>query len=311
MVGSIVNEEGILVPSSRPELRRGGGLRALVLTYRRPREATLTVRHLVDAEGFAPWEILLVINAEGGLEDPELTASVPVLVLPENRGPAGGFRAGLERLAVDKAVDWVYVCEDDAGQLSLPSPRVGELRLLAEERETNGARVGAIVAYGRTLDRRSGLTRPHIPDHTGPRLQQTDVAAWGSTLVSGRALRSGILPDPAWFFGYEDFDFFLSLSAEGFEVLLDREAAVAVQNDRLHGYDVKRNLEPWRSFYATRNFLELRRRHGHVGWTVTHLVKSARRARLSSTAEGRRAILRGLFHGFRGQLGRDQTSKGL
>lgn len=298
-----------MVDVERP-FRSQSDVRAMVLTYRRPREATRTVRHLVEVEGFEPRDVLLVVNAEGGLDDESLASEVELLVLQENSGPAGGFRAGLEHLSALDGVAWVYVCEDDAGELSLPAPRVTALRELADEWIESGHRPGAIVAYGRRLDRRTGLTIPHDPDPHGPRLQPTDVAAWGSTLISVDALRRGVLPDPAWFFGYEDFDFFLRLRATGYEVLLDRDSALDVRCERLHGHGSVGEVAAWRSYYAARNFLELRRRHGHLGWTVVHVLKSVRRAQLSRSRATRRSIARGLVDGFRRRLGRDPSGAG-
>ncbi len=52
-----------------------------------------------------------------------------------------------------------------------------------------------------------------------------DVACWGATLVSRQVVEAGVLPDPDWFFGLEDFDFFCRVREAGFEVLVDRDAA--------------------------------------------------------------------------------------
>ena len=280
-------------------------VRGLVLTYRRRRQATETVRHLVEAEGFDPGNILLVVNAHGGLDDADLAQRVPTVVLRENLGPAGGFREGLMRLAEDERTDWIYVCEDDVGALSLPAPRVRELVTATEAvARDQGRRIGAVVSYGRRLDRRTGLTRPQAAAGEGDRFQPTDVAAWGSTLVAAGPVREGVLPDADFFFGYEDFDFFLQLQGRGYEVLLDRDAAVAVADETLHGYVSASAVETWRTYYATRNFLELRRRHGHLGWTVVHLLKSLRRCHLIHSRAGCRAILEGLRDGFRHKLGR-------
>ena len=71
---------------------------ALVLTYRRPGLATRSVRWLVDDEGIPPEDIVLVVNGDGGLDDPSLEGSIEVLRLPENVGPAGGFARGLRHV---------------------------------------------------------------------------------------------------------------------------------------------------------------------------------------------------------------------
>jgi hypothetical protein len=64
---------------------------AVVVTHMRPRLATATVRSLIDVEGFAPERVVVVVNGEGGLEDPALEQAVRMVHLPTNTGPAGGL----------------------------------------------------------------------------------------------------------------------------------------------------------------------------------------------------------------------------
>jgi hypothetical protein len=281
---------------------------AVVLTYRRPRLATQVVRRLVAEEGFAPVQVLLVVNGEGGLEDPQLEAAVRVLRLPGNLGPAGGFRAGLVAAAEDPAAKWVYVCEDDVGLLDLPSPRVSHV--LCEVERWRSQPVGAVVAYGRTLDQRGG-TLPHLPaQHTG--LEPVDVAVWGASLVSTEVVRKGVLPDADLFFGFEDFDFFFALRRAGFELLVDRASARAVADAHMtvQGRDAAlsssrpvESEEPWRYYYAARNFIPLARRYGNWRWLAWHLAYSARRVQLARSAAVSKATLSGLVDGARGRLG--------
>ena len=49
----------------------------------------------LDVEGFAPDRVVVVVNGEGGLDDPELERAVRMVRLPSNIGPAGGFRRGM------------------------------------------------------------------------------------------------------------------------------------------------------------------------------------------------------------------------
>lgn len=284
---------------------------AVVLTHRRPRLATQSVRHLLDVERMAPANIVVVVNGEGGLSDPDLAASVDVVHLAVNTGPAGGMRTALEYATADPGVEWVYLCEDDIGASNLPGPRLQGVRDLARRYEHDHDRpLGAVVAYGRRLDRRTGLTVPHVPQSEGSGLIPTDVASWGASLVSRRVVDAGVLPDDSLFFGYEDFDFWLAMREAGFDLLLDagcarhlghsvhptgRETALG------HARPID-DTEPWRRYYEARNFIHLSRRHGHVGWTATHLAKSVRRGALGG-APHRRAILDGLLDGFRGRTG--------
>lgn len=291
-----------------------GGVAAVVLTYRRVRLATQVVSGLLKHEGFDPSHVLLVVNGEGGLDDPELQAQINVLHLADNLGPAGGYAAGMRWVAEKLDVRWVYLCEDDVGLFDLPSPRVADLVVRTEQfmqAPSTSARVGAVVAFGRDLDPRTGATRPHAPG-TSDELEEVSVAAWGASLLSMEVVTAGILPDPSMFFGYEDFDFWLRMRRAGFRLLQDPCAARTMGDrtslaGRAQAHAAHRPLdvhEPWRRYYEARNFFVLYRRYGHAGWLLSHLAKSVRRAHLSPTWAHRSALARGLVDGVRGVSGR-------
>lgn len=296
-------------------VRRPTSVVAVVLTHARPRLAELTVRMLIDVEAFTPKDIILVINGEGGLEDPELEASIDCVRLANNIGPAGGFRAGIERALSQQRADWIYVCEDDVALLQLDRPLVRDLVARVEALHApSPADVAAVVAYGRQLDLGSGRTAPHDPGSAD--FVETDCAAWGCTLLNQHALRDlDVLPDSEMFFGYEDIDFFLRIGSVGGTVLLDgitaRDAAAQVspkgRTDQFRGERPDDSDEQaWRHYYAARNFFVLRRRYGRARWTVTHIALSVRRWQLArfGLAVGR-AILDGLIDGLRGKQGQD------
>src|SRR3954447_18837675 len=93
---------------------------AVVLTHRRRRLATSLVRSLTEDEGFSPDRIVLVVDRDGGLDDPALEDELCVIRLETNGGPAAGFRAGLEAVFSDPTVAYAYLCEDDVGLMGLP-----------------------------------------------------------------------------------------------------------------------------------------------------------------------------------------------
>ena len=146
--------------------------------------------------------------------------------LPENLGPAGGFRAGLVEAFTDPACRWAYLCEDDIGLFDVPAPRVAGLVARVDRARPAHPAVGAVVAYGRSFVGRGAHTVNVVPAHAD--LVPVDVACWGATLVAREVVGAGVLPDDALFFGVEDFDFFCRVRAAGFEVLLDGVAARAV-----------------------------------------------------------------------------------
>ena len=283
----------------------------VVLTHRRPRLATRLVRSLLDEEGFTSDRIHLVIDRDGGLEDPRLEAELQVLRTTTNAGPAAGFREGMASAFARPGTDWVYVCEDDVLLSGLPTSRVSELRREIDAwAEDTGREPGAVVAYGRRFrPRRGGATLPFVPEPGTARLQPVDVAAWGATLVSRRVHDAGLRPDDHWFFGYEDFDFFLAVRQAGFDVLVD---AVSARATAAYAFDASSAEvdrpgiadEPWRSYYVARNFFELARRHGDRSWTAWHLLLTARRFQLAGNPAARRAIAHGLVDGLRGRGGR-------
>ena len=285
---------------------------AVVVTHRRPRLATQVVAGLVEREGLDPSQIFLVVNGEGGLDDAELEAAVRTVRLAENLGPAAGFRAGMLAAFGSGPYRWAYCCEDDVGLFELPSPRLAGL--LASVDAFEAARgvlpIGAVVAYGRDLDRRTGHTVVH-ESAAQSGLEVVDVASWGATLVSRRVLEAGVVPADEWFFAFEDFDFFLRVRRAGLLVLEDRLAASAVAaqmslagRDAALGRDRPLDAEePWRAYYPARNYFRLARLQGRPSWAVAHVAYSARRIQLAGSAPERGAILVGLADGIRGRTG--------
>jgi hypothetical protein len=285
------------------------GVTAVVLTHRRPRLAGDVVRSLLEDEGFPPHRVVVVVNGTGGLDDAALEESVQMVWLEENFGPAAGFGAGILQAFADPGTRWAYLCEDDIGLFGLPTPRVAEL-VRRLESEASLADTGAVVAYGRRFVGR-GHSENVVPGTGDPALLPVDVAAWGATLLSRKVFERGVLPDPDWYFGYEDFDFFCRVRASGLSVLVDSAAArVAARvqttggrDDAMAGARPNDSDEPWRAYYVARNFLHLARAHGSPSWTAWHFAYSARRIQMASNTEERLATLHGLFDGMRGRLG--------
>ncbi len=283
----------------------------MVLTHKRPGLAGDVVRSLLDDEGLPPGRVVVVVNGDGGLDDPELEAQVRLVRLPRNLGPAGGFRAGLVEAFSEPGTGWAYLCEDDIGLFDLPVPRLADVldraRPIAATR-----RVGAVVAYGRSFVGRGAHTLNTVPAPCPPDdLSSVDVACWGATLVSRAVVDTGVLPDPTWFFGLEDFDFFCRVREAGFDVLVDGVAARRVADDQtmqgregaLEGRRPTDQDEAWRSYYHARNSFALARRHGQVSWIGWHLAYSARQLQAAHSWERRGAILHGLWDGALGRMG--------
>jgi hypothetical protein len=294
-----------------PEAANEGldGVTAVVVTHRRPRLAGDLVRSLIHDEGFRPQQVVVVVSGEGGLDDAGLEDSVRMVRLATNVGPGAGFREGLRR-AFDGSVEWAYLCEDDVVLSGLPVPRVASLLEAVRRRSPTSMPVGAVVAYGRRFDRR-GHASNVVPPAGGPRLVPVDVAAWGATLVHRAVVERGVLPDPEWYFGYEDFDFFCRVREAGLAVLVDAESARAVaatqtsrgREEAIAGARPTDGDESWRAYYVARNFFLLARAHGSVRWVGWHLAYSGRRLQLAGSGAERSAIVHGLIDGARGRRG--------
>ncbi len=285
---------------------------AIVLTHMRPRLAGDVVRSLLGSEAFRGDQVVAVVNGPGGLDDPALEAAVRMVRLPANRGPAGGFRAGMEAAFADPDTRWAYLCEDDIGLFDLPSPRVASVLRRVRQAESSASPVGAVVAYGRNFVGRGAHTVNVVPPVGPPgELTPVDVACWGATLVSRSVFEAGVLPDERLFFGLEDFDFFCRVRKAGFRVVVDGEAARAVA-DQQTSVGRRRAIgsarpgdvdESWRSYYHARNSIELARRHGRPDWYAWHALYSLRHLQRARRGAERSAIARGLWDGMLGRLG--------
>lgn len=280
-----------------------------ILTHQRPSLATETLKRLVARERVDSSAVTLVINGDGGLSDAELYSPRTVR-LDSNLGPAGGMACALD-LAIEDNLDWVLLCEDDASDaLDASAPIATILEEISKLGED--ANVGAVVSYGRAMDWHTGRTVPDIPDGSETGLRRTDVAAWGATLVNVEAVRAGARPDPSWFFGFEDFDFFLELRRLGYATMMDTDCARSLgrsvhPSGRRESYRGRRavdDAEPWRRYYEARNFVLLARKHGLRRWQADHVVASFKRCRHGGFGHWR-AIVRGLWDGARGRSGRN------
>jgi GT2 family glycosyltransferase len=288
------------------------GVTAVVLTHMRPRLAGDVVRSLLQVEGLVPDRVVLVVNGVGGLDDPDLEAAIHTIRLADNAGPAGGFRAGLEEAFSDPTTRWAYLCEDDIGLFDLPAPRLVSVLDRLEAGGPGARPVGAVVAYGRSFVGRGAHTANVVPPaEGGADFVPVDVACWGATLVSRAAFEAGVLPDPRWFFGLEDFDFFCRVREAGFEVVVDAEAARLVASQqtsagRTEAIGAERPTdsdEAWRAYYHARNSIHLARRHGRPDWYLWQLAYSARHLQKAGDRAERSAILNGLWDGARGRMG--------
>jgi rhamnopyranosyl-N-acetylglucosaminyl-diphospho-decaprenol beta-1,3/1,4-galactofuranosyltransferase len=288
------------------------GVTAVVLTHMRPRLASAVTRSLLETEGLPADRVIVVVNGTGGLDDPALERRIRMVRLSRNTGPAGGFRAGLTAAFEDPATRWAYLCEDDVGLFELPAPRVADLLRQIDDLGSDHPPVGAVVAYGRRFVGRGSHTVNVVPSAGSPiGRNAVDVACWGATLISRSVVDAGVLPDPSWFFGLEDVDFFCQVREAGFAVLLDEAAArkVAVhqtgdgRDEAIRDHRPTDRDEAWRSYYHSRNSFAVARRHGRPSWHAWHLAFALRQLQKAHGSAQRAAILHGLWDGALGRMG--------
>ena len=246
---------------------------AVVLTHRRPRLATAVVRSLIEREGFPA-------RSGGGGGQRDRGARGPPCWSPacdwsDCRATSGrpvDSVPGWRRRSPTRPFTGRTCARTTWG--SSPSPARGWPMSSAGPRVVAGcpeSPIGAVVAYGRRFVGRGAHTVNLVPPAGDPcELVPVDVASWGATLLARPVFDAGILPDPEWFFGLEDFDFFCRVRAGGFEVLVDGVSARAVADQQTSagragalGPDRPTDeREPWRSYYHARNSIMLARRHG-------------------------------------------------
>ena len=291
--------------------RLGPPATAVVLTYRRPRHAARVVRSLLEDEGLPASQVIVVVNGEGGLDDPTLEGAITMLTLEENLGPAGGFARAFRFVRGITESPWIYACEDDADARGPASPRLPRLieRVEAFEREVPGPPVGVVLTSGWDVDRRTGRTTRHRVRSPAAPFEEVDFGAWDSTLVSRRVIDAGIVPDESLFWWAEELDFCLRVRDAGFRVLVDVPTVLGRGRPPELAADDGAALptradEPWCSYYMARNGFLVARRVGTRAWDLWHLLKSARRFQLAPSSAHRAAILRGLADGVRGRSGR-------
>ena len=155
---------------------------------------------------------------------------------------------------------------------------------------------------------RSTWSRRPAPPPGSPRWTwPAGAPPWSSRSV----VDAGVLPDPEWFFGLEDFDFFCRVREAGFEVLVDDVAArqVAGQQTSSGREGALRHRRPidddeaWRSYYHARNSFALIRRHGRPGWYGWQLAFTARQLQKARSRAERAAIAHGFWDGALGRMG--------
>lgn len=241
-------------PSTTPLV---GGV---LVTYRRPELLGITLAALAN-QTHRLNHLFVVDN------DSRESARTAVVGMPEltyvpsgaNLGPAGGLRLGVEAAA--SSCPWVMFLDDDD---PLPGPDVvaSMVAFLATTLADDAACAG-VGAAGALFDRRRGVSRR--PDMSSPqRALSVDWIGGGQfPLYRTEALLGAGVPDPGWFWGFDDLDLGLRLRHQGWNLYRDRD--FKVETSFGHAKAAAPSAQSaWRSYYTTRNLASIVRRESSL-----------------------------------------------
>ena len=234
---------------------------------------------------------------------------------PENLGTAGGNNAGF-RYCLEQGFDYVLVLNNDT---VVTADFLAKLVAAADERTVVAPKIlyyydhGIISTHAGDFDWRWGRFRntfhgrPDGPAANQPRDLQT--ASFCCALVPTRALREVGLLDERFFMYYEETDWLRQALDRGFRLRYNPEAVIYHMESGSSGGGW---MTPFKQYYATRNRLYLIRKHqrsrfwfalftvyflaGRVPYVGVHTVR--RQGRML------RALLLGVWHYYRGRMGR-------
>lgn len=253
---------------------------AFIITYERASILPDTIAAILQ-QSAPPQKILVVDNSVSRetenlfLENPH--AGIEYLRVGYNAGPAGAAKIGLQKLA-DEGYDWIYWGDDD------DPPQFNDVfeKLLELPLANKGLNVGILGIVGHSFNRWNGnLIRTSDDKLYGSDFIQVDSIAGGqSMLVNGKLVREGILPEPSYFFGFEELDFCLKAQKAGYSLLVSTALFLRVREKygrlkyTLPVYLEKEVHQLKRQYYSTRNLLIILDRNKLYGAYVYQVMKA-------------------------------------
>jgi GT2 family glycosyltransferase len=234
---------------------------------------------------------------------------------PENLGTAGGNNAGF-RYCLEHGFDYVLVLNNDT---VVTADFLAKLVAAADERTVVAPKIlyyydhGIISTHAGDFDWRWGRFRntfhgkPDGPAASQPRDLQT--ASFCCALVPTRALQEVGLLDERFFMYYEETDWLRRALDRGFRLRYRPEAEIYHRESGSSGGGW---MTPFKQYYATRNRLYLIRKHQRSRFWFALFTVYFLAGRLPYLAlyalrrRGRmlRALLLGVWHYYRGRMGR-------
>jgi rhamnopyranosyl-N-acetylglucosaminyl-diphospho-decaprenol beta-1,3/1,4-galactofuranosyltransferase len=289
----------------------------VVVTYNR-RQLLLECLAALAAQTQPPARIHIVDNAstdgtQQALSDAGwlLRGDVDYHCLPDNRGGAGGFAAGLER-AVAQGADWVWMMDDDA--MAAPDALACLLNAATSADNFYGsvAVAGDHLAWGMTL--KSNAQRiERLADL--PAQSEVAFLPFLGILVHRKLVARIGLPDASFFLAADDLEYCLRAKHAGARCVLVAGSCLSHPAAQVYRIEVLGktffclSLPPWKRYYDTRNRIFVARRHFAWRLYTQTLPSITLRLFLTLWNESRRgaqlrATLAGVIDGLAGRGGR-------
>ncbi|MBI6117345.1 glycosyltransferase [Salegentibacter maritimus] len=231
-----------------------------VMTYNRPKILLESIREIFK-QSLSPEILLIIDNSENNytkyaiekLNNPK----IKYIKMPENIGPAGAANRGVKFLS-ELGYDWIYWGDDD------DPPKFPNIFINLVEIASKNENTGAIGSVGSKFDFKNGLTVRFKDEELKGVLSADTIGGGHNLILNGEAIRkTGVLPDPKLFFGFEEFDFLQRLKKVGYSILVSGDSLFQHRkaSNRLN-YKINRKLIPKldeaaskRKYYSYRNHI--------------------------------------------------------
>lgn len=247
------------------------GLFGVLVTYCRPERLAQSLERILSQDQVLKALIVVDCDPKGSAE-PAINSlrydacTVEYLRLAENKGPAGGRAAGMRRvLALGDMDDWIMLFDDDDAPPT--TTFITELRNVALQSIAADCNTGGVGLRGARFHMQRARTAP-VRDFS-PQLVRVDHLHGGffPTYRLHAVEQVGEFAEEL-FYGFEELEYGLRLTAAGFNLYMAASLYDSVRNlighaePRLHPR--ARAVAPsWKRYYSLRNLLYILLKAGH------------------------------------------------